>query len=138
MAITEFDLQKAITGAKVMTRSRSYVGQYLLTMQSCPHVYIYVFKMNGPDGEKLIQVDENGKYSLYRNDVALGIFMGAPDDLIMAPEVKTVYINFYLDSNNRVHCTEPQESELDAFAINNAGVSGQWHFIKTEKIVIEY
>lgn len=124
------DLQKAVLGAKVMTRFRNYAGQYLLTLEGCPHVYKHVFKMNGPEGEKLIQVDDEGKrcrYLFYNNDDP------NTDDLIMAPEVKTVWVNFFLDSKDRVVCTMPLTSEAEVSPMDST-----WRFIKTEKIVLEY
>lgn len=126
-----FDLKKAVSGAKVMTRSRNYAGQYLLTLEGCPHVYIHVFKMNGPEGERLIQVDDEGRTFSYYSDKGRMVH-GGPDDLIMAPEVKTVFVNFYLDENNEVQCTN------QADAINRINNDGIWRFIKTEKIVLEY
>lgn len=133
----DFNLQKAMTGAKVMTQSRLYTGQYLLTLQGCPHVFIHVFKMNGPDGEKLIQVNNIGQCFHYPADKVFGIF-AHPDNLIMAPEVKTVWVNFYLDANGGIQCTSPQTSYEDACAISNREDSGNWRFIKTEQIVLEY
>lgn len=129
----QFDLQKAMTGAKVMTKSRNYAGHYLLTLEGCPHAYIHVFKMNGPEGEKLIQVDDKGNCFHYVSEAAFGIRMGGPDDLIMAPEVKTVWVNFFLDSKDRVVCTMPLTSEAEVSPMDST-----WRFIKTEKIVLEY
>lgn len=131
--MTEFDLQKAMTGDKVMTKSRNYTGHYLLTLEGCPHVYVHVFKMNGLEGEKLVQVDDKGKCFLYCSDQVFGIPMGGPNDLIMAPEVKTVWVNFFLDTKNRILCTMPLTSETEVSAMDST-----WRFIKTEKIVLEY
>ncbi len=134
--MNEFNLQKAQAGAKVMTKSRIYAGQYLLTLQGCPHVFVHVFKMNGPEGEKLIQVNDIGECFHYPVDRAFGIF-SHPDNLTMAPEVKTVWVNFYMDPLGSIQCTSPQTNYEAACAINRED-GGHWRFIKTEKIVLEY
>lgn len=94
-----FDLERAKAGAKLVTRD-GREARFVAHVPECHQDYRVVAVIGGDDEPSMFA--ENG--SLYS-----GAEYG--DDLLMAPETRTVYVNLYMNGAAEWHATEERARE---------------------------